>query len=61
MAKIEHRQVNLTGLNLFCHYTHGVAATSLVSPDACPDNFYPVRRGRDGAWYAELANRFAGK
>jgi hypothetical protein len=48
MAKIEHRQVNLTGLNLFCHYTHGVAATSLVSPDACPDNSYPVRRGRDG-------------
>lgn len=31
MAKIQHRKVSLTGLNLFCHYTHGVADTPLVS------------------------------
>ena len=48
MAKIEP-QVNLTGLNLFCHYTHGVDATSLVSLDACPDNSYSVRRGAGGS------------
>jgi hypothetical protein len=47
MAKIRHRKVNLTGLKLFCHYTHGVTDTSLVSLDACHDNFYPVRPGAD--------------
>jgi hypothetical protein len=47
MAKIRHRKVRLAGQNLFCHYTHGVADTSLVSLDACPDSFYPVRPGAD--------------
>ena len=43
MAKVQHRKVSLTRLNLFCHYTHGVADTSLVSLDARLENFYPAR------------------
>src|SRR5215475_11477384 len=45
MAESQDRKVSLTGSNLFCHYTHGVADTSLVSLDACPDSHYPVRPG----------------
>ena len=43
MAKVQHRKVSLTRLNLFCHYTHGVADTSLVSLDARLENFHPAR------------------
>jgi hypothetical protein len=42
MAESQDRKVSLTGSNVFCHYTHGVADTSLVSLDACPDSYYPV-------------------
>jgi hypothetical protein len=42
MAESQDRKVSLTGSNLFCYYTHGVADTSLVSLDACPDSHYPV-------------------
>jgi hypothetical protein len=47
MAEIQRRKVKLAGLNMFCHYTHGVADTSLVSRDACPDSFSPVRPSAD--------------
>jgi hypothetical protein len=40
-------QVNLPGLNLFFHQTHGVADTPLVCLDACLDDSYPVRSGAD--------------
>ena len=45
MPEIRHRKIKLAKLNMSCHYTHGVFDTSLVSMNACPDSFSPVRPG----------------
>jgi hypothetical protein len=44
---------------LFCHYTHGVADTSLVSLDARPDRDYPVRPGADETRFIGFGWRLA--